>query len=178
MYLCFYFVLLCSNLFGAPNLFNHATKQYTDYLATQSPEKAKIAQTITQAAKLIKDVEQSTEKKTEKEVLIDDKDVEIDEKTFDELRLFCAKNGSPFLEKINPKTSVGLVHLIRLLTKPTTDTEELKNRQKMIETLSNNPEFLTNLEQLLSELPQYESIFTSWSQDKRKPLSFFLSKNF
>jgi hypothetical protein len=152
MYFIVYTLFVFVTIFATPNLFDHATKSYTDYLKAQSVEKALTAPTIVKAVNIIKEVEQETDKNGGK----DSNEVECDEKTFDELRLICAKNGSPFLEKINPKTAIGFAHLIKLLTKPTSNTEELKKRQSIITFFIEHPDIIEKIQHLLIDLKKEE----------------------
>lgn len=151
----FYFCFLFSTIIASPNLFDHAIRNYVTHISNQSPEKAKIAELITRAADVIKNSDQENQKQDSDTQ--DNADVECDEKTFDELRLICAKNGAPFLEKINPKTAAGMTYLIKYFTTPTTDNEVLKKRQVIIDLLAKNPEFLQLLEEKISELKNEES---------------------
>ena len=62
------------------------------------------------------------------------------------------------LEKINPKTAVGLAQLIKLLAQPTTDTEALKKRQKIINFFIENPAITAKIQELLSNLQKEEGL--------------------
>ncbi len=155
MFIFTFFFISITNIASA-NLFDHAVKNYVAHISNQSPEKAKIAELITRAAHLIKEIEKEDNAANNFDNK-DNADIECEQKTFDEFRLICAKNGAPFLEKINPKTAVGMAYLIKLFTSPTSNKEVLKKRQALIKFFIENPDIVEKIEHLLHNITNEES---------------------